>query len=122
MARNRSYVFFRVLPGAPVGASGVELTPGRSLAVDPRLQPYGLPLWLDTTYPATGEGEIEEPLRRLVVAQDRGGAIRGPVRGDLYWGPGSRAEELAGRMKQRGRLWLLWPKAAGAPKVPAESP
>jgi membrane-bound lytic murein transglycosylase A len=126
MNANRSYVFFRVLPGAPVGGSGVELTPGRSLAIDTAFLPYGLPLWIDTTYPPeegaaagpaaeTGEPATGAPLRRLLVGQDRGGAIRGPVRGDLFWGPGARAEELAGRMKQRGRLWLLWPKEAGVP-------
>jgi membrane-bound lytic murein transglycosylase A len=122
MDANRSYVFFRVLPGAPVGGSGVELTPGRSLAVDTAFLPYGIPLWLDTTYP-TGESQNAEtaavaaPLRRLVVAQDRGGAIRGPVRGDLLWGAGVEAEDLAGRMKQRGRYWLLWPKAAPPPTM-----
>jgi membrane-bound lytic murein transglycosylase A len=125
MAKNRSYVFFRVLPGAPVGSSGVELTPGRSLAIDPKFLPYGLPLWLDTTWPPASEeeaaaraaGEAAKPLRRLVVGQDSGGAIRGPVRGDLFWGAGEAAEEAAGRMKERGRLWLLWPKAAEPPKV-----
>ena len=126
MDANRSYVFFRVLPGAPVGGSGVELTPGRSLAIDTAFLPYGLPLWLDTTYPAepgaAGAAASDgPPLRRLVVAQDRGGAIRGPVRGDLFWGAGARAEELAGRMKQRGRLYLLWPKAAGAPEIRQEA-
>ena len=132
MAKNRSYVFFRVLPGAPVGSSGVELTPGRSLALDPKFLPYGLPLWLDTTWPALTEAEAAaraaggeaKPLRRLVVGQDSGGAIRGPVRGDLFWGAGESAEAAAGRMKERGRLWLLWPKAAPPPQVsvPAEPP
>lgn len=117
MRANRSYVFFRVLPGAPVGAAGVELTPGRSLAVDTRFLPFGLPLWLESTVPALPEtGRSEEvPLRRLVVPQDRGGAIKGPVRGDLFWGAGAEAEAIAGRMKQPGRLWLLWPKALPPP-------
>lgn len=117
MRANRSYVFFRVLPGAPVGAAGVELTPGRSLAVDIRFLPFGLPLWLESTVPALPEtGRSEEvPLRRLVVPQDRGGAIKGPVRGDLFWGAGAEAEAIAGRMKQPGRLWLLWPKALPPP-------
>lgn len=134
MAKNRSYVFFRVLPGAPVGSSGVELTPGRSLAIDPKFLPYGLPIWLETTYPATDEAiaaapatdstpsappPTGPPLRRLVVSQDSGGAIRGPVRGDLFWGAGEEAEAIAGRMKQRGRLWLLWPKAAPPPEPAA---
>jgi membrane-bound lytic murein transglycosylase A len=124
MHANRSYVFFRVLPGAPVGASGVELTPGRSLAVDPRFLPFGLPLWVDSTLPALPEpGPAgETPLRRLLVAQDRGGAIRGPVRGDLFWGAGATAEAIAGRMKQPGRLWLLWPKALPPPTASALLP
>ncbi len=117
MRANRSYVFFRVLPGAPVGAAGVELTPGRSLAVDTRFLPFGVPLWLESTIPALPERAQEEatPLRRLVVPQDRGGAIQGPVRGDLFWGAGEEAEAIAGRMKQPGRLWLLWPKALPPP-------
>jgi len=118
MNENRSYVFFRVLGGAaPVGAQGVELTAGRSLAIDDELLPYGVPAWIDSTWPAVAElGRGEAPLRRLVVAQDTGGAIRGPVRGDLYLGPGREAEELAGRMKQDLRLWILLPRgtAAGA--------
>lgn len=124
MSANRSYVFFRVLPGAPVGASGVELTPGRSLAVDTRFLPFGLPLWLDATLPPLPDlGRMAEaPLRRLVVAQDRGGAIKGPVRGDLFWGAGAEAEAIAGRMKQPGRLWLLWPKALPPPTAAAAAP
>jgi membrane-bound lytic murein transglycosylase A len=119
--QNRSFVFFRVLGGgAPEGASGVELTPGRSLAVDDAFLPYGVPLFLDSTTPAIAElGRAEAPLRRLVVAQDTGGAIVGPVRGDLFFGPGREAEELAGRMKQPLRYWLLLPKSAGtAPPAP----
>ncbi|MCL6607688.1 MAG: MltA domain-containing protein [Geminicoccaceae bacterium] len=111
--KNPSYVFFRELalpedaPGPP-GAQGVPLTPGRSLAVDRRFVPLGVPLWLDTTAPAP---EGERPLRRLVVAQDVGGAIRGPVRGDVFWGSGPEAEYTAGHMKSRGRYWLLLPAA-----------
>jgi len=116
MNRNRSYVFFRALPGAPVGASGAELTPARSLAVDPAYWAYGLPLFLASELPAAPEiGTPSAPLATLVVAQDTGGAIRGPVRGDLFLGPGAEAEAVAGRMKQPLRLWLLWPRAAGAP-------
>jgi len=115
MNHNRSYVFFRVLPGAaPVGAQGVELTAGRSLAVDDAFLPYGLPVWIASTLPAVPElGRAEQPLARLVVAQDTGGAITGPVRGDLFLGPGREAEELAGRMKQGLRLWILRPIGAG---------
>jgi membrane-bound lytic murein transglycosylase A len=114
MAKNRSYVFFRELtdlgpdaPGPP-GAQGAPLTPGRSLAVDRRFVPLGAPLWLETAAPARDGSE--RPLRRLVVAQDTGGAIRGPVRGDLFWGAGAEAEFVAGHMQGRGRYYILLPR------------
>ncbi|OHC75749.1 MAG: murein transglycosylase [Rhodospirillales bacterium RIFCSPLOWO2_12_FULL_58_28] len=109
MARNPSYIFFREIKGeGPIGAQGVALTPGRSLAVDKQFIPFGLPVWLDTTDPMNPA----KPLRRLVVAQDTGGAIKGPVRGDLFWGFGAAAAEKAGEMKQSGRYFLLLPKSA----------
>ncbi|HLI10174.1 MAG TPA: murein transglycosylase A [Alphaproteobacteria bacterium] len=108
MDENPAYVFFRKLPGeTPLGAEGVPLTPGRSLAVDPRFVPYGCPVWLDIENPVSGVGR----LRRLVIAQDTGSAIKGPVRGDLFWGTGSRAEEIAGHMRARGAYYLLLPMA-----------
>ena len=107
MARNPRFIFFQEIEGdGPVGAQGVALVPGRSLAVDPAFLPLGAPLWLDTTWPGT-----DKPLRRLVVAQDVGNAIKGPVRGDLFWGSGAPALEQAGRMKQKGRYFLLLPRA-----------
>jgi len=107
MRRNRRFTFFRIIEGAgPIGGHGVPLTPGRSLAVDPTFMPLGAPVWLDTTWPGGGE-----PLQRLVVAQDIGGAIKGPVRGDFFWGYGDEALHHAGRMKQEGRYYLLLPKA-----------
>ena len=111
MAKNASYVFFRLIDGeGPIGAQGVPLLPARSMAVDPSFVPYGAPLWIDTTDPiVTGA-----PLRRLVVAQDTGTAIKGPIRGDLFWGSGEDACARAGSMKQPGRLFLLLPKAAMA--------
>jgi membrane-bound lytic murein transglycosylase A len=112
MARNRSYVFFQELEGdGPLGAQGVALTPGRSLAVDRKFLPLGVPVWLSGSAPAAREGAPERPLNRLLVAQDTGGAIRGPVRGDVFWGHGPEAAEVAGRMKHDGRLWVLLPKA-----------
>lgn len=108
MMKNRSYVFFRHLPGknqGPPGAQEVPLTPGRSLAVDRRYVALGAPIWLDTTDPVTNQ-----PIQRLVVAQDTGGAIKGAVRGDLFWGHGDMAEQRAGRMRQDGRYWILLPK------------
>jgi len=111
MNLNPSYVFFRELAGdGPNGAQGVPLTPGRSLAVDRKFLPLGLPVWLDAEDPLDGA----KRLRRLMVAQDTGGAIRGPVRGDVFWGHGDEAEERAGRMKSKGRYWLLVPKAGRA--------
>lgn len=107
MAANRSYIFFRFVDGdGPLGAQGVPLTPGRSLAVDRRFLPLGVPVWLDTTDPL----RAGQPLRRLVVAQDTGSAIGGPVRGDLFWGAGDDAAAAAGAMKQRGRYFVLIPR------------
>ena len=107
MARNRSYIFFRTLQGdGPIGALGVALTPGRSLAVDRRFIPLGVPVWLDATDPLSAT----TPLRRLLIAQDTGGAIRGPVRGDMFWGHGADAASRAGQMKSHGRYFLLLPR------------
>ncbi len=109
--RNQSYVFFRVLDGdGPVGALGTVLTPGRSLAVDPAFLPLGAPVWLDVELPGEPKVAPDGHLRRLMVADDVGGAIRGPVRGDLFWGNGPDAARLAGTMKQRGGYWLLLPR------------
>ena len=111
LAVNRRYIFFREIKGdGPIGAAGVALTPGRSLAVDPRFMPFGVPVWLDTVWP----GNTAKPLRRLMVAQDSGNAIRGVVRGDFFWGYGAKALALAGNMKSQGRYFVLLPKAAAA--------
>jgi membrane-bound lytic murein transglycosylase A len=111
MEKNASYIFFQVLEGdGPLGAEGISLTPGRSLAVDRSYLPLGVPVWLAGGMPSPKEDEADRKLRRLLVAQDTGGAIRGPVRGDVFWGFGSEAEAVAGRMKHRGRIWLLLPK------------
>ncbi|MEE2661945.1 MAG: MltA domain-containing protein [Pseudomonadota bacterium] len=105
MRTNKSYIFFRELKGiGPIGSQGVPLTPERSLAIDTRLLPLGLPVWLDTTLPNS------KPYRRLMIAQDTGGAIRGAVRADIFWGAGTRAKHIAGRMKSRGRYWVLVPR------------
>ncbi len=109
--QNPSYVFFvfRDAPAeGPVGSLNVPLTAGRSLAIDPKLVDLGVPIWLDTFYP----GEPDRPLQRLVMAQDTGGAIRGNLRADLFWGHGEEAERLAGTMKSRGTLMVLLPRAA----------
>jgi membrane-bound lytic murein transglycosylase A len=110
--QNPSYVFFRELPlgdpaAGPVGAMGLPLTPGYSVAVDPRFIPLGAPLLLATTHPVSGA-----PLQRLVLAQDTGGAIRGPLRFDLFWGFGAEAAAPAGRQRHDGQAWLLVPRGA----------
>lgn len=108
MNTNKSYVFFRELKGdGPLGAEGIALTPKRSLAVDRTLMSYGLPLWVDIEHPKQGE----QPIRQMMVAQDTGGAIRGPVRGDFFWGYGDYAESMAGIMKSQGRYWVLLPNS-----------
>lgn len=112
MAKNRSYVFFRVLKGpGPIGAEGVALTPGRSLAVDRKFLPFGIPVWLDIAELPRGSGRPPTRLRRLMVAQDTGGAIKGPVRGDVFWGFGAKAADRAGAMRAQGRYFLLLPRA-----------
>lgn len=118
-----SFVFFRVIPDGPqgpLGALGVPLTAGRSLAVDPRTTPLGAPVFVTTAAPG-GTGSID----RLMFAQDTGGAIRGSVRGDFFWGYGDDAGSMAASMNANGRMWLLLPKglALGAlsPKVRTRS-
>ncbi len=133
LARNPSYVFFRELPKAegvqgsakagamttggpvptagPVGALGVALTPERSIAVDPLHIPLGAPVFLATTWPNSAQ-----PLARLVLAQDSGGAIRGAVRADYFWGFGEAAGAQAGRMRQSARMWVLLPRDYPLPK------
>ena len=101
---NPAYVFFREIVGdGPVGSEGVVLTPGRSLAVDTKFLPLGAPFWLE----AAAE---DERIQRLLIAQDTGGAIRGPVRGDVFWGHGPDAERRAGTLRARGGYFLLLPK------------
>ena len=122
MQRNPSYVFFREIHGlgpdeGPPGAFGAPLTPGRSIAVDHVHIPLGIPLWI-----SLGNPVARPRLARVVLAQDVGGAIRGPVRGDLFWGWGEEAAEAAGRMRERGLWWLLLPARLGgaaAPRVAA---
>ena len=115
LATDPSYVFFKIAPDqtqveGPPGALGVPLTPGRSVAVDPRVTPLGYPVFLAA--PAPKGSSID--MRRLVFAQDTGGAIRGAVRADFFWGFGSDAGRLARGTRHRGQMWLLLPKAEAA--------
>ena len=105
---NPSYVFFRELPlglPGPLGALGVPITAERSIAVDRRFIPLGAPVFLSTTQPNS-----IKPLKQLMVAQDTGGAIKGGVRADFFWGAGNQAGAKAGSMKQQGKIWVLLPK------------
>ncbi|MBC6497256.1 MAG: MltA domain-containing protein [Alphaproteobacteria bacterium GM7ARS4] len=114
LALNPSYVFFTLIEtpeavASPIGAFGVPLVAGHSLAVDTRYIPLGVPLWVETTHPFAGH-EGERPWHRLMVAHDRGGAIRGSVRGDIYWGEGHHAERLAGATNWAGHYRIFLPK------------
>jgi membrane-bound lytic murein transglycosylase A len=110
MDENPSYVFFRELSGdGPLGAEGVVLTAGRSLAVDRKFIPLGTPVYLTID-------DSKSPLQRLMVAQDTGGAINGPVRGDVFWGFGNDAETRAGTLRAQGRYYLLLPKDVTLPR------
>lgn len=112
---NPSFVFFKEEKLAdskvgPKGALGVPLTPQRSIAIDPQYVPLGAPVFLATTQPNS-----DIPLQRLMLAQDTGGAIKNAVRADYFWGFGAQAGEKAGKMKQRGTMWVLLPKLAAVP-------
>ena len=107
LQQNARYIFFRELPAGlsgPIGAMGVPLTAGRSIAIDPLSIPQGVPVYLSTTWPNTNK-----PLNRLMVAQDVGSAIKGRIRADFFWGFGEEAENQAGKMKQSGKMWILMP-------------
>ncbi len=111
---NPSYVFFRELPAGlpgPIGALGVPILAERSVAIDPKYIPIGAPIFLSTTQPNSSS-----PLKRLMVAQDTGGAIKGGVRADFFWGAGYEAGKQAGAMKQVGKIWVLLPKDFQFPK------
>jgi membrane-bound lytic murein transglycosylase A len=111
-AANRSYVFFRITgltnEGEPVGAQGVPLTAGRSIAVD-RLHEYGTPFFIEANLPIES-AKSASPFRRLMIAQDTGSAIVGPARADLYWGAGDDAGRIAGRIRHPGRFVMLLPR------------
>ena len=119
MESDASFVFFRLMPlvdpalGAN-GSEGVPLTPGASLAVDAKLHALGVPVYVAATAPAADAAKPDRPFDRLLIAQDTGGAIVGPVRGDVFWGFGKDAEAIAGRMKAHGTMYLLLPKPLAA--------
>ncbi len=106
MAQNPRFIFFRILPNSdgPIGASGVSLTAKRSIAIDNQYIPFHTPVFLETT---DAEGK---KIQKLVVAQDIGSAIKGPIRADFFWGYGEEAFQEAGRMRSKGSYYILWPK------------
>lgn len=109
LAKNPSYIFFELRDAeaeGPLGSLNVTLTPQRSIAVDRNIIPLGAPVWLQTTLP---DGQAS-PFNQLMLAQDTGGAIKGHVRADVFWGQGDEAERMAGLMKQKGKLYVLLPK------------
>lgn len=125
MWKNPSYVFFQERKtDKPVGSLGVGLTPGRSLAVDRDHIPLGMPLWLETYQETPTDNEtmnLKPHLKRLVIAQDTGGAIKGKIRGDVYWGIGEEAELKAGPMKDKGTYYLMVPKNVASALTSGES-
>ena len=110
MRKNERYIFFRdTRTSAPIGAEGVALTAQRSMAVDPAITPYGTPVWIDTRRPVYRKRGATELYRHLMIAQDAGAAIKGPARGDVFYGAGPQAAEWAGRMNSDGRAIILVP-------------
>ncbi len=112
LEKNQSYVFFREIKGeGPIGAQGVPLTPMRSLAVDKKYIPYGAPIWLEAKLNGGANEENSAHFQKLLVAQDTGGAIKGPIRGDIFFGYGVDAEKMAGYQNNEGKYFILLPNA-----------
>ena len=116
MECNESYIFFQPRKEPhPVGAANVMLTPERSVALDSAIYPYGIPFWLEIQLPKISGYNSGGAYRRLVIGQDRGGAIKGGNRFDLFWGRGRRAENFASGLKSDGRVFALFPKGMKIP-------
>jgi membrane-bound lytic murein transglycosylase A len=121
MRMNRSYIFFREVSELgqeeePIGAQGVSLTADRSIAVDRSLHVYGTPFWIEAELPIENESAAT-PFRRLMLAQDTGGAIVGPARADIYFGAGVEAGMVAGRLRHPGTFYMLVPNSVAPEKV-----
>jgi membrane-bound lytic murein transglycosylase A len=125
MEADQSFVFFEIAPmgdpalGSP-GTEGVPLTPGASLAVDERFHPFGAPVYVATTIPGPNAAKPDRRFQNLLIAQDTGGAIKGSARGDIFFGAGSDAEAIAGRLNAHGQFFVLIPKAAAAALGPGK--
>ena len=119
MEADQSFVFFEIAPlgdpalGSP-GTEGLPLTPAASLAVDEHFHPFGAPIYVATTVPDPNAAKPDRSFQRLLIAQDTGGAIKGPARGDIFFGAGADAEAIAGRLNAHGQFFVLVPKAAAA--------
>jgi len=119
MEADESFVFFELAPlgdpalGSP-GTEGVPLTPMASLAIDERFHPFGAPIYIATMIPDPDAAKPDQNFQRLLIAQDTGGAIKGAARGDIFFGPGAKAEAIAGRLNAHGQFFVLIPKAAAA--------
>ena len=123
LQKNASYVFFSAdtsdpRTSGPIGGSGVPLSSLRSIAIDTKIWPYGLPFWIDAELPWTGEGSATTRFRRLLIGQDTGGAIVGPARADIYFGSGDKAGLLAGGIHHYGRMIVFLPKSGSREIAP----
>src|SRR5262249_35127859 len=123
--QNRSFIFFRIVvlgdDSEPLGAQGLALTPGRSIAVDKTLHVYGTPFFIEAGLPIDS-AKSATPFHRLMIAQDTGSAIVGPARADLYWGAGNQAGQIAGRMKQSAKFTMLIPREIDPVEAGAKMP
>lgn len=118
MEENKSYVFFREIYGeSPLGAQGIPLKGERSIAIDAKLYPYGAPFWLETKLPNTKYSNSSTPYNRLMIAQDTGGAIKGAIRADIFFGRGKKAETLASGTSSIGKYYILLPKSVPVPII-----
>lgn len=116
MQENKSFVFFKVAPflgpdAGPIGGEGLPVTPLRSIAIDRKIWPYGLPVFVETAIPDVGGGVKPQPIRKLMIAQDTGSAIIGPARADIFFGSGDKAGAVAGAVRHGGGFYVLWPKS-----------
>lgn len=124
MQENKSFVFFKIAPflgpdAGPIGGEGLPVTPLRSIAVDRKIWPYGLPVFVDTAIPDVGGGVKPQVIRKLMIAQDTGSAIVGAARADIFFGSGEEAGAVAGAVRHGGEFYVLWPKAASRPGSPS---
>lgn len=122
MQENKSFVFFRIAPflspdAGPIGGEGLPVTPLRSIAIDRKIWPYGLPVFVDTAIPDVGGGVKPQTIRKLMITQDTGSAIIGAARADIFFGTGDKAGAIAGAVRHGGEFTVLWPKPEAASRL-----